>query len=287
MSIRSFNGLIFCAISVLALLPSRSSAVVVSYTFDDPSDSSTVVADSSAGDGAQNGTFNFDAARSATGGIQGTAGVRFPGAADPGYASADGFVMTNASIKYPNQMTWSALVKPTEVASSGYEILFWDGPSRGPGETGMTIYPDGSLVWQSYQGSGSYATVQTSSSVFTVGVWQAIGITFDGTVGGGTAIVYRNGLPVQTFTGLGSLVNNGNANDTDPTVFGIGYGLSGASGARYIGYADNIFMAGRALSASEMVEVQALPEPVSAGVLLIACAAGAMRRRGRGFKMAA
>jgi hypothetical protein len=259
-------------LGVLAIASFQAYGVQVRYNFDNAGNTGSVATDSLTSDGTQNGHANYS----------GWTLVPNSGPASQSTTTAEfgstsyGNIMTDAVINYPTAMTWSAAVRRTaptfDNGASGYTTLFWAGWQRGTGETELAITPNGSLSW--YQGGkGTFTTTATNLSVLNV--WQPLGITFDSAVGGGTLIFYVNGAAVQTITGVGAMLGNGNA--ASETVFGQEYNVGGTS--QFFGRADNIFIADRALSASEMFDVQYIPEPSTMGMLTVSGVMMLRRRR--------
>jgi hypothetical protein len=262
---------------LLGIAASAAHAADILYTWDNPGDGSTGVVDNITSDGAQNSYNLYYNSPLATGaGPDGSTARFFPNTT----VTAGEGTITNDVIAYPNQMTWSALVKPTQATDGGVAALFWSGWRRGVGESGLQINADGNLTWFTSEAPGPYTTATTTSvtPLVTLNVWHAVGITFDGNVGGGTVIFYVDGLAVQSFGGLGSLVNNGNAQGNSETDLGIFFNVGGAVSSRYIGYMDNAFIAGRTLSPTEMVNIQALPEPTALSFVALTMLMGIRRR---------
>jgi len=263
------------ALTISASASRSNAAVEILYNFENPGDNSSTVIDALAGDGAQNSTYGYSSGNVVPGSGMGVLGTttRFlsPSAQPPGK-----MIVTDTVISYPTAMTWSAAVMATEETAAGYRSLFWSGVNRGPGETGFDITPTGNL---SFYQNGVGVLITSASGLITPGLWTALGVTFDGTTG--VLTFYKDGLPVQTFTGLGPMVNNGNAQGISVTDFGLTWNVSGQFSSQFIGYADNIFMADRALTASEMAAIQFIPEPSLASVFMMAgvLSMGARRRK--------
>jgi len=250
-------------LGLLGMFLPATQAIELKYTFDNPGNTTTLATDSLTADGSQNGNVLYapwtlvpTSGPGPSGSIYDTTTM----AQGPGYMG----LITADIINYTNAMTWSAAVKPTAPGSSGYTTLFWAGWKRGVGETHFYATPTGALEW--YQnGKGTFTT--TATGLFKTNQWQSIGVTFDGTAGGGTLSFYVDQFLVESFTGIGGMVGFGNAGGTpgnnSETVFGLPFNVGGALGSQYYGLADNIFIADRALSASEMDLLQVIPEPSS------------------------
>jgi hypothetical protein len=264
-----------CAVALFATVlaaPPAACAVEILYNFDNVGDTATTVIDSRTGDGSQNGGFSYANSAPVAGGLAGSLGNYF--APQTSYNYKD--IRTGVQVAYSTAITWSAAIRQTEASVDGYVTLFWTGAdARGAGETILQLNPNGSIFSSQ---SGNWNVTTTATGLLTPGVYGTVGMTADSATGNLT--IYKNGAIVQTFLGVvGPMVNNSEGGGASATVFGMPTGVGGAYTERLTGYVDNIFIANRALSPTEMTEVQALPEPTALSVATVAAGLVFMRRR--------
>jgi hypothetical protein len=134
------------------------------------------------------------------------------------------------------------------------------------GETsqGYLIYdnnPDG--VWTFWSGNGpdpgNWQTLD--GPAVALGEWQHLAITYDDTLEIKT--LYVDGVSVAT--------SNDSITPNDTTPFNIGSGQDFGDGFRFLGDIDDIGVWNEALGAAQIQDVMmnGVPEPVSAGLLLL------------------
>ncbi len=133
----------------------------------------------------------------------------------------------------------------------------------------LSILPDGAI--QIEFRSGGFATFHTSSVMLTPGDTAYLVGTFDGT----NASIYLDGILLQqTLAGAGTLQDGVNA---------LGIGNQSERNRPYNGLIDEVALYGYALSADQVAAhfeaLQAVPEPGTLGLLLLALAASFARRK--------
>jgi hypothetical protein len=217
---------------------------------------------------AANGSyFTYGGGTTATTGVSGGAIAGNAGVTTTGFAATltDGAYVahTDRWAVYNNSFTLSLWVKPTSFGIGQYGCAYGYGEAAGHD---LVIYQNGG-TGNGFLVSNGSADLIASSATMTVGAWNHIGLTWNGS----TMQLYINGTADNTWTGtMDSYVTYGN----------IGGYYTGA--IPFNGGIDEVaYFNGTALTGTQMAGLAnaAIPEPNTFALLGLAGAAALSSRR--------